>query len=94
MNFYVQNAYEVLTDVPARKLPSFEDITTLTNTRTGEPISVNDIDNLNILLLSITRKNDQYLTYKVGDSGTVIVFISPENVLERYNMYKQAGGSK
>lgn len=94
MNFYVQNAYEILTDVPERKLPYFEDISTLINTRTGESITEDDIDNLNILFLSITRKNNEYLTYKLGDTGTVVVFISPENVLERYNFYKQAGGAK
>lgn len=92
MNFYVQNAYQIMEDVPARKLSYFEDISTITNTRTNSPISPDDLENLNILFLDIERKNDQFLTYKIGETGTVVVFIAPNNLLEQYNELKKKGG--
>ncbi len=92
MNFYVQNAYQIMEGVPARKLPYFDDISSITNTRTGKNLTVDDLRNLNILLLDIERKNDQYLTYKVGETGTVVIFIAPKNLLEQYNDLKKRGG--
>ncbi len=84
LNYYVKNAYQIITDVPERKLSQFEDISTIKNTRTGEYLSSDDINNLNILLLSITREQDQFLSYKVGNTGTVIVFIAPSQVMSEY----------
>ena len=94
MNYYVRNGYKIMTNVPARKLPYFDDITTITNTRTGKPVTVNDLDNLNILLLDIKRKNDEYLTYKVGETGTVVIFIAPKNLVEEYNAIKEQEGRR
>ena len=85
LNYYVNNAYQIVYDVPDRKLGQFEDISTITNTRTGLAISESDLENLNILLLSITRKQDQYLTFKIGTTGNVIVFIAPQFLLGEYN---------
>ena len=94
LNYYVRNSYQVLYDIPARKLVGFEDISTLTNTRTGVALTANDLYQINILLVSVTRKSDQYLTYKVGETGTVIVFIAPQFLLEQYNEQKaNAGGN-
>lgn len=84
LNYYVKNAYQIVTDVPERKLSQFEDISTIKNTRTGENLSAEDINDLNILLLSITRNQDQFLSYKVGDTGTVIVFIAPSQVMSEF----------
>lgn len=84
LNYYVKNAYQIITDVPERKLSQFEDISTIKNTRTGENLTAEDINDLNILLLSITRKQDQFLSYKVGDTGTVIVFIAPSQVMSDF----------
>lgn len=92
MNYYVQNAYSIAYDIPTYKLENFEDISTLTNSRTGDAISAEEIDSLNVLLLSITRGNEEYLTYKVGETGTVIIFISPKFLVEQYNDWKKAGG--
>lgn len=89
MNFYVRNGYKIMTNVPARKLPYFEDISTITNTRTGNPVTVNDLENLNILLLNIKRKNDEYLTFKVGETGTVVIFIAPKNLVEEFQDSKK-----
>ena len=92
LNFYVQNAYEVVYDVPERKLGQFKDISEIHNLRTGESISADDLDQLNVLLLDIQRKNDQYLTYKVGNSGTVVVFISPQFLVNEFNARLKAEG--
>ena len=89
LNYYVQNAYTILYNIPTRKLSQFEDISTIWNTRTGKNVTHEEIFNLNILLLSIKRGNDEYLTYKVGDSGTVIVFIAPNTVRTDYNQMKK-----
>lgn len=88
LNYYVKNAFEIVYNVPERKLYQFEDITTLTNLRTGLPISLQDLDSLNVMLLSISRKGDQYLTYKIGDTGTVVVFIAPDIIRDTYNEQK------
>ncbi len=91
LNYYVNNAYQIVYDVPERKLAQFEDISTLTNTKTGLAISESDIENLNILLMSITRSQEEYLTYKIGNTGTVIVFIAPQFLLEEYNRLTKNG---
>ena len=85
LNFYVQNAYEVVHEVPERKLSQFKDISEIHNLRTGVSISADDLDNLNVLLLDIQRKNDQYVTYKVENTGTVVVFIAPQFLVNEYN---------
>lgn len=89
LNYYVKNAYQIMTDVPERKLAQFEDISTIKNTRTGENLTSDDINNLNILLLSIQRGQDQFLTFKVGDTGTVIVFIAPSQVMSEFLLTQQ-----
>lgn len=89
LNYYIQNGYQILTDVPAYKVATFKDISTITNKVTQKPLTPQDIAQLNILMLDIVRKNDQYLTYKIGDTGLVIVFIAPKNVLLEYEIYKQ-----
>jgi len=94
MNYYIQNGYQIMYDVPERKLPYFDDISTISNNRTGKPITPSDIDNLNILLLDIHRKHDEYLTYKVGETGTVVIFIAPKNLLQEYQQMKKMGGQR
>ena len=94
MNYYVKNGYQIMTDIPARKLPYFKDISTITNSRTGKTLTADDLETLNILVLDIQRKPDEYLTYKVGETGTVVVFVAPKNLLEEYKMYKNWEGSK
>ena len=94
MNYYVQHGYSIMYDVPARKLPYFKDISTITNTRTGKALTADDINDLNILLLDIERKGDQYLTYKVGDTGTVVIFIAPDNLMAEYQAYKKMEGQR
>ena len=94
MNYYVKNGYQILYNVPERKLPYFKDISTISNSRTREIITPNDLDNLNILLLDIQRKQDEHLTYKVGDSGTVVVFVAPKNVLRDFNALKEMEGKR
>lgn len=94
MNYYIQNGYQIMYDVPERKLPNFKDISTISNNRTGKAITPTDIDNLNIMLLDIHRKHDEYLTYKVGETGTVVVFIAPKNLLEEYQVMKNKEGNR
>lgn len=84
LNFYVQNAYEIVHNVPAYKLVAFEDISTLTNGITGLPVTEQDLQNLNVLKLSITREKTQYLTFKVGETGKVVVFLSPERIMQDF----------
>ena len=81
-------------DVPERKLANFKDVSTITNTRTGDSVTANDIYDLNIMLLDIHRNQDEYLTYKVGETGTVVVFIAPKNLLEEYQMMKKTEGKR
>jgi hypothetical protein len=94
LNYYVNNAYKIIYDVPERKLGQFEDISSITNTRTGLAIAENDLDNLNILLLSITRSQNEYLTYRIGSTGNVIVFIAPQFLLDEYNNLSKIGEGK
>jgi len=94
MNYYVQNGYQIMYDVPERKLANFKDVSTITNTRTGDSVTANDIYDLNIMLLDIHRNQDEYLTYKVGETGTVVVFIAPKNLLEEYQMMKKTEGKR
>lgn len=89
LNFYVQHGYEIMYDLPAYKWQQFEDITTITNTKTGLALTEQDIPQLNILLLDITRGPDQYLTYRIGETGNVIVFLAPNRVLADFNQQNQ-----
>lgn len=84
LNYYVENGFKILTNVPQEKLIHFEDISVIKNTRTGENLTSDDVNNLNILLLSIERGQDQHLTYKIGNSGMVVVFVAPSQVMKEY----------
>lgn len=89
LNYYVQNGFQILENIPAYKLAAFSDISTLLYHQTGKPLTEADLANLNILKLDIVRTNDQYLTYKIGDTGKVIVFLAPSRVLEDFNNANQ-----
>lgn len=86
LNFYVQHAYEIITDVPQYKWEQFPDISTIHNNETGKPLTAAQVGNLNILQLDIKRKQDQYLTYRIGTTGKVIVFLAPSRILADFNL--------
>jgi hypothetical protein len=88
LNYYVQNGYQVLHDVPESKWIHFKDISEINYSKTGEKLTEQDIIDLNILKLDIVRKQEEYLTYRIGKSGTVIVFIAPIAVIEQFNSLK------
>ena len=85
LNYYVQNSYMVIYDVPQHKRDLMPDISELHNTRTGESIQESDIDSLNILLLDIHLKPDEYRSYKVGSSNMVVIFKSQEHITLDFN---------
>ncbi len=88
LDFYVRNAYRIIYDLPPEKIEQFEDISVVYNTRTGEAVSEDDIYDLNILELSIKRRPDEHLTYRVGNSGIVVVFVAPDVVKMEYEESK------
>jgi hypothetical protein len=94
LNYYVQNAYQVVHEIPERKLSQFKDISEIHNLRTGVSISADDLDHLNVLLLDIQRKNDQYVTYKLGNTGSVVVFIAPQFLVSEYNARVKEEGKR
>ena len=80
LNYYVQNAYQVIYDLPQDKLFQFEDISTVTNTRTGLPLTEADLNNLNVMELSIRRKPDEHLTFKIGNTSAIAGVFGPREV--------------
>ncbi len=88
LNYYVKNAYQVLTDIPESKWIHFKDISEINYSKTGEKLTAADFNDLNILKLDIVRKQEEYLTYRVGETGTVIVFIAPRVLIEQFNSLK------
>lgn len=94
LNYYVQNAFQVLNDVPDYKLIDTPDISELRYLNTGEPVEFIGIESLNILLISLKRKNHEYFTYKIGNTGKAIVFIAPQDILADYNTSKRVKARK
>lgn len=85
LNYYVQNGYFIMDDVPVIKMIGLIDISTIKNTRTGERISADEVEKVNLLLLSIKREQDEALIYKVSGANKVIVFRAPKEVINEFN---------
>ncbi|UTW65150.1 hypothetical protein KFE94_10720 [bacterium SCSIO 12643] len=84
LNYYIQYGYKIITDLPQEKVSNFPDISSLKFKQSQKTVTIEDIENLNILMLDIIREHDQFLTYRIGDTGKVIVFIAPDQVLSGY----------
>ena len=84
MNFYIQFGYKIIADLPQEKVSKFPDISSLKFKQSLKSVTIEDLENLNILMLDIVRKGDQFLTYRIGDTGKVIVFIAPNQVMSEY----------
>ena len=84
LNFYVQNAYVIMRDMPEYKLANLNDLASIKNLKTGENINLENLKNLNVLELGLKRRQDQHLNFRIGNSNDAIVFIAPNEVRRRY----------
>jgi hypothetical protein len=84
LNYYIQHGYQVLTDIPEKKIANFPDISTVKFKISQKPLTADDLKSLNILMLDIVREQDQFLTYRIGNTELIIVFIAPSQVMSEF----------
>ena len=84
LNYYIQNGFQIITDMPKEKVSNFLDISSVKFKQSEKPLTIADLDNLNLLMLDIIRDHDQFLTYRIGDTGMVIVFIAPSQIMSEF----------
>tara|TARA_R110002050_G_scaffold102774_1_gene211630 strand:- start:79490 stop:79834 length:345 start_codon:yes stop_codon:yes gene_type:complete len=89
LNFYVKNAFYILENIPEKKLEGSPDISELVFITSGKSVQIEDIENLNILLISLKRNSNEYYTYKIGNTGKAIIFRAPQDMLDDYNTTKR-----
>lgn len=84
LNYYVQHGYVIIEGMSEQKLQQFKNITSIKFMRSGKNLTAKDVEGINILNLDIRRKPDQHLTYRIGASNNVIVFVAPNEVRRRF----------
>lgn len=84
LNYYIQYGYQIVTDLPKEKVLNFQDISSLRFKLSKKPVTVDDLDNLNLLMLDLVRGNDEFKTYRIGNTGKAIVFIAPSQVMSQF----------
>jgi len=86
-NFFLDNAYEIA-KVPADKLADNNFPTLKLPLKNGKV----DIKKLNVLKLNIERKFDKQVYYKIHNSSEIIVFLSEEDFMKKYNKHREELG--
>jgi len=86
-NFFLDNAY-IISEVPNDKHNdnNFQELTL--------PLKGGKVDKkkLNILKLNIQRKFDESVYFKVKNSNEIIVFISEQEFIKKYNKHREELG--
>ena len=86
-NFFLDNSYNLET-VPTDKLQDndFEELEL--------PLSEGEVDTqkLNVLKLNIQRKYDENIYYKIKGSNQILVMLSEEQFIKKYNKYRKENG--
>ena len=89
LNFYVENSYSLhqLVEIPAEKLSQFPDILELINLPENYTLPKTiDQSNFNILLFDVVFKENQSITYRIGDSN-ILVYLKSKN--EIYTLFNE-----
>jgi hypothetical protein len=86
-NFFLDNAY-IISEVPADK-HSENNFQELVLPLKGGKV---DKEKLNILKLDIQRKFDENVYYKIKNSKEVIVFLSEQEFMKKYNKHREELG--
>jgi hypothetical protein len=89
LNWYLDNSF-VIIDMSVEKceyLPYLKHYDPSTKT-VGENVSEISEENFNVLLFSYERKYDKSSTYRIGNSGKAIVFLSEKDLVSNFNKHQ------
>lgn len=89
LNWYLDNSYVIIEISPEKceYLPYLKHFDPVTKS-VGENVIDLDQENLNVYRYSFERLYDKSTTYRIGDSGKAIVFISQKDLATNFNKHQ------
>ena len=83
-NYYLDNSYKVVDNIPEDKLSTYENLSDVIKTKQDFQPSFDEA-NFNVLMFAPTLFKEQESAYRMGDTDKLIVFYSKDDFLAAFN---------